>query len=647
MPTLTISDVTVTEGHSGTAVATFTVTLSPPNATDTVTVDYATANGTATIANNDYTATSGTVTFVPSTGTQTISVNVTGDTTAEQNETFVVNLSNATHATIGDVQGTGTITNDDGAPGPAISPASTVVAPGGVIQFTVSNGPANTRDWVSLSLASAPDNSYVTWRYLNGSTTPPASGVSTASLQLTAPTTPLGDYNIRFFANDGFVKLATSPTITVATGPTLMIGDVTVTEGHSGTAVATFVVTLSPPNANDAVTVTYATANGSATTANNDYTATNGTVTFAPSSTTQTISVNVNGDTTAEPTETFVVNLSNATNATIGDSQGTGTITNDDGTPGPAVNLASTTAVPDGLIEFTVTTGPGNPTDWVSLSLASAPDNSYVTWRYLNGTTTPPASGLTTASLQFTAPTTPGNYNIRFFANNTLETKLATSATITVATGPTLTIGDVSIAEGNSGTSVATFTVTLSPPNTSQTVTVNYATANGTATAGNDYLAASGTLTFPPGTATQTITVTVNGDTAPDPTETFFVNLSGAANAGIGDAQALGTITTDDGPAVNVTSTTVQPGAPIQFTVTNGPANATDWVSLAVDSAPDGTYLTWKYLNGLNTAPTTGVSNATLQFTAPSTAGTYNIRFFANNTLEVKLATSVTITVAP
>ena len=122
-------------------------------------------------------------------------------------------------------------------------------------------------------------------------------------------------------------------------------------------------------------------------------------------------------------------------------------------------------------------------------------------------------TGLANATLQFPAPSTPGTYDLRLFANNRL-TLIARSGAITVATEPTLTIADVAIAEGNSGPVTATFTVTLSPVNPSQTVTVGYATANLTATlADSDYVAASGTLTFPPSTATRTIRVTVNGDT--------------------------------------------------------------------------------------------------------------------------------------
>ena len=65
--------------------------------------------------------------------------------------------------------------------------------------------------------------------------------------------------------------------------------------------------------------------------ADTDYTAAGGTVTFPPGSVSQPIVVQVNGDTTVEPTEAFVVNLTNPVNATIAGAQGTGTIINDDG----------------------------------------------------------------------------------------------------------------------------------------------------------------------------------------------------------------------------------------------------------------------------------------------------------------------------
>lgn len=112
LPVLTVSDVAVTEGNAGTVNATFTVTLTP-SFTGTVTVDYATADGTAT-AGSDYTALSATtLTFLPGETSKLVTVSVLGDTTIETNETFFLNLSNPTNATIADPQGLGTITNDD------------------------------------------------------------------------------------------------------------------------------------------------------------------------------------------------------------------------------------------------------------------------------------------------------------------------------------------------------------------------------------------------------------------------------------------------------------------------------------------------------------------------------------------------------
>ncbi len=110
---------------------------------------------------------------------------------------------------------------------------------------------------------------------------------------------------------------------------------------------------------------------------------------------------------------------------------------------------------------------------------------------------------------------------------------------------PGLSINDVSVTEGNSGTTTATFTVTLSAAS-NLTVSVNFATANGTATAPTDYLATSGTLTFNPGDLTKTINVTINGDQLFEPDETFTVNLSNPVNTTISKATGIGTILNDD-----------------------------------------------------------------------------------------------------
>jgi Calx-beta domain len=112
-PFVTLSDASVTEGDGGTRAATFTAALSGTSTTP-VTVDFATADGTAS-AGVDYTAAAGTITFDPGDTQQTVTVDVTGDTLAEVDETFSVELANPQGAVVGDGRGDGIIVNDDGA----------------------------------------------------------------------------------------------------------------------------------------------------------------------------------------------------------------------------------------------------------------------------------------------------------------------------------------------------------------------------------------------------------------------------------------------------------------------------------------------------------------------------------------------------
>ena len=107
----------MTEGESGSVNAVFTVST-PTAPFQTVSVQFATVNGTAA-SPQDFTAHSGTLTFLPGTTSQTVTISVNGDDTAEATETFIVRLSGAQGgATIGDEEGVGTIETDDEAPAP-------------------------------------------------------------------------------------------------------------------------------------------------------------------------------------------------------------------------------------------------------------------------------------------------------------------------------------------------------------------------------------------------------------------------------------------------------------------------------------------------------------------------------------------------
>jgi Calx-beta domain len=106
-----IDNVELPEGNAGTTPFVFTVSLSEPSAAP-VTVHFSTRDGSA-VAGSDYNATSGDLTFAPGEVTKTITVQVIGDTVAEEIEVFFVDLTSASGATIGDGEGLGRIFNDE------------------------------------------------------------------------------------------------------------------------------------------------------------------------------------------------------------------------------------------------------------------------------------------------------------------------------------------------------------------------------------------------------------------------------------------------------------------------------------------------------------------------------------------------------
>jgi hypothetical protein len=211
--------------------------------------------------------------------------------------------------------------------------------------------------------------------------------------------------------------------------------------------------------------------------------------------------------------------------------------------------------------------------------------------------------------------------------------------------------------EGNSGTTVLTFPVTLDGP-ADDTVTVDYSTADGTGsaaatTADNDYQAKSGTITFNPGETSKTITILVNGDNKYEQNETFFVNLSNPTNAEIADDQGVGTIVNDDPvnhtPVANNFSTTAGLGAsvkldalahasdadgdPLALTIVTGPSLGS--ASVNDNGTPNG--LTDDYINYSSTVAGTdtlvyqvndgvgGVATGTITITVKQGAPTISL----------------------
>ncbi|HEV8685768.1 MAG TPA: Ig-like domain-containing protein [Gaiellaceae bacterium] len=124
------------------------------------------------------------------------------------------------------------------------------------------------------------------------------------------------------------------------------------------------------------------------------------------------------------------------------------------------------------------------------------------------------------------------------------NTEASQSATL-VFSRPLVSVGDVSVAEGNSGATTATFVFTLSESAPAD-VTITYALAGGTATAGVDFVEGTGTATITAGATATSVDVTINGDAALEPDETFTLTITAAAGAEVARGTATGTILNDD-----------------------------------------------------------------------------------------------------
>ena len=354
---------------------------------------------------------------------------------------------------------------------------------------------------------------------------------------------------------------AATVTVTVTdddAAPELLIEGASVSEGNTGTTPLTFTVTKHGAT-DQRVTVYYKPGTGTAM-AGTDYTViAPGTLTFAYSETSKTITVMVQGDDVSEPDETVVIELSNPSNATIAEGTATGTIIDDDASRLSIEAGAASVDESEPLI-FTVSLDPPIDDEQVTVDLTTAGTATAGTdYMAVPGTLTFTAGeGSKTITV---AVADDDDYEL----DETVEVELRNpkpTGSVVIETGvamvtiednddsPALSISGTSIAEGNDGTTnKLTFKVTKSG-GTSMEATVAYTDAGmGTATAGTDYTAvAAGTLTFAYSETSKTITVVVKGDDVSEDDETVVIRLRSPSNATIaeGKGEATGTIIDDD-----------------------------------------------------------------------------------------------------
>jgi len=554
---LRIDDVVVAEGNDGYCVAAFTVSLAAALPYD-VALDYATANGTAA-SGSDYAAASGRATIAAGSTSIVIPVLVLSDPRNEPDETFCLNLSNATGAVLADTQGIATIVNDD--PLPTVS----------VSDVTLSEGGAGTKYATFTVALSAPAGRTLSVGYAT------ADGTATAGSDYTAKSGTLLWYagfqtatvNVAVSGDAAvegdetvFLRLSSPWNVEIAEGegvativnddplPALAVTDAKVTEGNAGTKYLSFNVSLSAVSA-QTVAVQYGTADGTAT-AGSDYAAQSGTLTFTPGQYSKSVSVALVGDAAVEPDETFFIRLSNPTNAFLLDSEGLESILNDD--TGIAISDAVVTEGAGGIATATfvvsLSSAAGHEVR-VDYSMANGTATANSDCVFGSGTLVFPA-GVTTQAIAVAIPDDQADE-----ADETFYVRLANPVAAQIARSqgvatildndplPAISVADVVAAEGASGAKTLSFVLKLSCAS-GRSVTVAYATANGTATAGSDYVARSGSVSFPAGSTSQTVAITVNGDTVPEPDETLLLNLTSPVNATLAEPQAVGTLLDDD-----------------------------------------------------------------------------------------------------
>ena len=623
-PSLSVAPASANEGQG----LVFTVSLTAASGKE-VTVDYATADGTATTSSTatggrDYTARSGTLTFAPGDTEKTVTVATRQETTDEDDETLTLTLSDAANAGISDASATGTIADDDDPPSLSVTDLS--AGEGQSLVFAVRLSAASGKP-VTVSVATSIETgdtaSAGDFTALPATALTFAPGVTTRTVTVatTQDTAHEADetFTLRLSgAVNADIGTATA-TGTIADDdaqPSLSVADASADEGED----VVFTVRLSAASGQP-VTVSVAAGIATGDTAvAGDFTAVPATVlTFAAGETEKPVTVATTQDATDENDETFTLTLSGAANAGIGTATATGTIVDDD--PEPALSVADASATEGGDLVFTVRLSAASGrtvtvnytiSDGTATTATSAPGGADYTARsgrltFAAGETEKP---VTVTTRQDTTDEADETLTLTLSSPSNASLPADPTATGTITDNdspPALSVADRSVTEGDD----LVFAVTLTALSGKE-VTVDYATSDGTATTatsapgGADYSSRSGTLTFAPGTRTMRVTVPTADDGTDEDDETLTLTLSNAANAALpADPTATGTIADND-------------NAP-SLIVDEGSADEGDAIGFAVRlSAQSGKTVTVDYATSDGSATTSATAPGGADYTATS-----------------------------
>ncbi len=450
----------------------------------------------------DYTGALASLIIPTGSQTGTITIDPTADAVAEANESVILTIASGSGYTMGGANATtGTITNDDSA-GVALvqSGGTTDVAEGGATDtytLVLTSQPTNNvsialNPGTQVTVATSP----VVFTTANWNVAQTVTVTAVDDVLVEGPHTGTISHTVTSSdaTYNAFAVANVVANITDNDLPTLAINDVSISVGNACTSALNFTVTRTGTTPS-AVGFNFATGDGTATTADSDYVAATGTGTIPSGGATgtTTVSVTINGDAIFENNDSFFINLTAPTNASISDNQGVATITNDDTAPTLAINDVSIVEGNSGTqnMVFTVTrTGltalPASFTAATANGTATAPSDYLAA---LTGSTTIAAGGAT-GTTTLTA-TINGDLTIEPNENFTVDLSAPVNATILDGQGlgtitnddgaPSYTPAAAIMRQQGSATAVATLgTVSdLTDPTNSLTVAL---IAGGTAT---------------------------------------------------------------------------------------------------------------------------------------------------------------------
>ena len=618
------------EGNAGTTIFTFTVTLdhAGPFAE---TIDWAIAGDGANPANAaDFggTLSSGTLTFGIGETTRTISVAVTGDAVVEPDEAFKVTLASpSANVVLGTATASGTIQNDDVLLSTvSISALSAAKAEGNIglmgFTFTVTlTGDTSVSHTVSYGVTGTGGNPAAGSDFMGGVLPFGVVSFAIGEASKTLTIDVAGDTVVE--ADEGFTVTLSNPSANVVLGTATATGTIqnddvllsTVSiaalsaarpEGNSGSTGFTFTVTLTG-DTSVSHTVSYAvTGAGGNAAAGTDFAGgvlSAGVVSFGIGETSKTLTIEVTGDTVVEADEGFAVTLSNpSANVVLGTATATGTIQNDDSA---TVSIAAISAAKaeenSGTIPFTfkvTLSQAGLGTQTVAWTVTGtgehAADGADFVGGVLPSGTVTFAAGETSQTI--TLPVQ-GDTVVEFddffvvtLSNPSPGLALGTASALGVAQNDDrakISIAPLaaSKAEGDSGTTAFTFTVSLDQASfAAQTADWSVTGTGGNAAEAADFggVFPSGTVSFAAGETSKVVTILVTGDTAAEFNEDFAVTLSNLTfGLVLGTASATGTVLNDDKSVVSVTG---GPGSKAEGNGGNGGTSAFAW-TVSLDRA--------------------------------------------------------------